>query len=291
MSSSSSSSTAALNPDSYRNHTASHNYYTILQLPNPFLNSSTTTHEGKDSIDDLVKQSYLRLVKLHHPDMTKHQHSPPHHITTTAATTSSHLADQDRNDTSRFVEIQEAYSVLKDEYTRTIYQAEVKAFIQLRRNPHYNPQVGANPYASSIHPTPGKTGFSSMFNGMSGYASSSSAAQAAKQSQRSFTFTSGGVFRKGATGSMLILLPIFGVGFLLLSIVSGNSSPNNHKISDGVRNGTVSSKHELVEAWLNPQSGRWETPAPWNPVYKKHLQSTPNSKVKSPLKSYFGLSK
>lgn len=39
---------------------------------------------------------------------------------------------------------------------------------------------------------------------------------------------------------------------------------------------------KLVQAWLNPQSGRYETPAPWDPVYrhlKPDLEYVPRDQV------------
>lgn len=42
--------------------------------------------------------------------------------------------------------------------------------------------------------------------------------------------------------------------------------------------------HEpLVEAWKNPQTGRWEQPAPWDPIYqqlKPKLEMVPREKVR-----------
>ncbi|KAG7364988.1 heat shock protein DnaJ domain protein [Nitzschia inconspicua] len=39
----------------------------------------------------------------------------------------------------------------------------------------------------------------------------------------------------------------------------------------------------MVEAWKNPQTGRWEQPAPWDPVYqtlKPKLEMVPREKVR-----------
>ena len=39
---------------------------------------------------------------------------------------------------------------------------------------------------------------------------------------------------------------------------------------------------KLVEAWKNPDTGRWEKPKPWDPVYQKlqpALQLVPRDKV------------
>lgn len=43
-------------------------------------------------------------------------------------------------------------------------------------------------------------------------------------------------------------------------------------------------KATLVQAWLNPQSGRYETPAPWDPIYQQlqpELQYVPRNQVQS----------
>jgi curved DNA-binding protein CbpA len=58
--------------------------------------------------------------------------------------------------------------------------------------------------------------------------------------------------------------------------------------------GTFSSKrpeyhyHEpLVEAWKNPQTGRWEQPAPWDPIYrqlKPKLEMVPREKVRQRIR-------
>ena len=40
---------------------------------------------------------------------------------------------------------------------------------------------------------------------------------------------------------------------------------------------------KMVEAWKNPTTGQWETPAPWNPMYRKlkpELHLVPRKDVK-----------
>lgn len=55
-------------------------------------------------------------------------------------------------------------------------------------------------------------------------------------------------------------------------------------------NGTHISKtghKKLVEAWKNPDTGRWEKPRPWDPVYQKlqpALKLVPRDKVQSDKK-------
>jgi curved DNA-binding protein CbpA len=58
--------------------------------------------------------------------------------------------------------------------------------------------------------------------------------------------------------------------------------------------GTISSKRPeyhyqepLVEAWKNPQTGRWEQPAPWDPIYKQlqpKLEMVPREKVRQRIR-------
>jgi curved DNA-binding protein CbpA len=65
----------------------------------------------------------------------------------------------------------------------------------------------------------------------------------------------------------------FGTIFMLASFLGGISSkqPQYHHHSS-----------TLVEAWKNPSTGRWEQPAPWDPVYrqlKPKLELVPREKV------------
>jgi len=71
-----------------------------------------------------------------------------------------------------------------------------------------------------------------------------------------------------------IVMGIVGFGgvFMLASFLGGMSSrqPQYHHQS------------ALVEAWKNPKTGRWEQPAPWDPVYrelKPVLELVPREKV------------
>lgn len=58
----------------------------------------------------------------------------------------------------------------------------------------------------------------------------------------------------------------------------GIDSKNNQK-KRVAENGT-----SLVQAWLNPVSGRYETPAPWDPVYRRldpELEYVPRDQVQT----------
>ena len=53
------------------------------------------------------------------------------------------------------------------------------------------------------------------------------------------------------------------MGFLVVGfmIFGGGDRKQYSRISESALSGG-----EQVEAWLNPNTKRWETPAPWNPV-------------------------
>jgi hypothetical protein len=72
----------------------------------------------------------------------------------------------------------------------------------------------------------------------------------------------------------LVLMGVAGFAgvFVLASFLGGVSS----------RQPMVQHHSAMVEAWKNPQTGRWETPAPWDPVYRKMqptLELVPREKV------------
>jgi len=65
----------------------------------------------------------------------------------------------------------------------------------------------------------------------------------------------------------------FGTVFMLASFLGGMSS----------RQPEYQHHSTLVEAWMNPNTGRWEQPAPWDPVYRKlhpKLELVPREKVR-----------
>jgi len=57
--------------------------------------------------------------------------------------------------------------------------------------------------------------------------------------------------------------------------------PSREEEEDGTRMSRTGHKR-LVEAWKNPDTGRWEKPRPWDPIYKKlqpALQLVPREEV------------
>ena len=60
--------------------------------------------------------------------------------------------------------------------------------------------------------------------------------------------------------------------------VETNSIETNKKLF------TQDDKTAMVQVWLNPQSGQYETPAPWDPIYQQlqpELQYVPRNQVQS----------
>ena len=71
-----------------------------------------------------------------------------------------------------------------------------------------------------------------------------------------------------------IALGVVGFASLVaLSNMTGNGN-NKHKVDPA---------SPMVEAWKNPDTGRWEQPAPWDPLYRKlqpTLQLVPRDQVR-----------
>jgi hypothetical protein len=64
----------------------------------------------------------------------------------------------------------------------------------------------------------------------------------------------------------------FGSVFALSALMGGVSSRQPEYYQDS-----------LVKAWKNPNTGRWEQPAPWDPLYRKlnpKLELVPREKVR-----------
>eukprot|EP01031_Cornospumella_fuschlensis_P040935 gene40935-49931_t len=75
--------------------------------------------------------------------------------------------------------------------------------------------------------------------------------------------------RRSTSIATLILVPLFGVGAVLYSITSSNKKTVKYSTAKAT-NAVVTGKGrgDGVEAWYNSETNRWETPAPWNPLYQ-----------------------
>ena len=143
-----------------------------------------------------------------------------------------------------FKRISEAHSVLSNPGKRLQYDRQVQEASMWRPNPRSYEGGG---------------GFQHPPNSFSGRGSTS------------------GMSLKSALHPRYILW--LGVGFfsvLMLgsSQLSGSNNPDRRRMT---------SSTDMVEAWLNPETGKYEQPAPWDPVYRKlnpTLQLVPREQVK-----------
>ncbi|KAL9181864.1 hypothetical protein ACHAXT_012207 [Thalassiosira profunda] len=76
----------------------------------------------------------------------------------------------------------------------------------------------------------------------------------------------------GGSGSFAAALPrnlLIGsvIGFASVSLLR-SMWPSREEEDDGVHASRTGHK-KLVEAWRNPETGRWEKPRPWDPAYQK----------------------
>lgn len=60
---------------------------------------------------------------------------------------------------------------------------------------------------------------------------------------------------------ILIVLPVFCLTYYLHSVISPRDPSNYEKYKHG-------NNHDLVDAWFNKTTNRWETPSPWNPEFR-----------------------
>ena len=60
--------------------------------------------------------------------------------------------------------------------------------------------------------------------------------------------------------------------FLVISFWPSTSSSVTVPTTGGRVRSRASQSSE-VEAWWNPSSGRWESPAPWDPLFVQHKHS------------------
>jgi DnaJ-class molecular chaperone len=149
-----------------------------------------------------------------------------------------------KTDIERFKAISQAASILTNEKNRRIYdmQQQEQSTLSFFRQP------------SSFHNNNYK-------NARKPYS---------EQKPASGTFTS--FLVKMFRPSNMILGPI-ALYAACSAIQWGLGIGDNHHQNENV---------DTVQAWMNPQTGRYETPAPWDPVYQKlrpNLESIPRHQV------------
>ncbi|RYH00527.1 hypothetical protein EON65_49240 [archaeon] len=87
--------------------------------------------------------------------------------------------------------------------------------------------------------------------------------------------------RRTTSISTLIFVPLVGVGVVLYAITNNNKKKVTYtppSANNAVFKGRLQGYE--VEAWYNAETNRWETPAPWNPLYQQHLKLNKHQKVR-----------
>jgi hypothetical protein len=59
----------------------------------------------------------------------------------------------------------------------------------------------------------------------------------------------------------------------------GSKSYTTSRPSTVYNNTIYNTSSTTVEAWYNPITNRWETPAPWDPLYKKTVTKNPTKQM------------
>mmetsp|Transcript_15794 Transcript_15794/g.23747 ORF Transcript_15794/g.23747 Transcript_15794/m.23747 type:complete len:201 (-) Transcript_15794:175-777(-) len=131
----------------------------------------------------------------------------------------------------RFKLINEAYNTLKDESSRRLYESSLGG---TRSNGYRTTNTQSRQQYQYRRPHRYQKGHS--------YASST-----------------GGIQHQPVNDSILMVLVLFGIGGFVLSVsmMTNTTRRAPHSVF----------QENVVEAWFNPNSKRWETPAPWDPLY------------------------
>lgn len=147
---------------------------------------------------------------------------------------------------ARFKLISDAYTELKDDSKRAVHRNRIT----------YNTQVFENGNISVD-----KSIYTHIYkkNREKAYQDSS---------KRSFSRIS--FFRP----SLLMLFPLVGVvGYLTVESIGNKPKVESSHFSKSAKGSNT------VEAWFNPRSKRWETPAPWDDAYRRATKNLPNQQV------------
>lgn len=181
---------------------------------------------------DEIKTAFRKLCLVTHPDVT---HS--------TATTTAGRKNKNANTIERFKQISEAHRVLTNKRERQIYDMELKTGWNdyKRQRPGYHHHQENKFYGQNR-----SSNFSSSY--------------------RSHEFL-GGALRSRNVG--------IGIGFGLCLVtlynmqISSSSSSSSTKVASSKYNDDNNNNSNLVEAWMNPQTGQYELAAPWDQTYRK----------------------
>jgi curved DNA-binding protein CbpA len=209
-------------------------------------NHYDTLNVKRDASVEEIKARFRKLSLETHPDTAHNNNS---NITVTGEQAQEALKKQNAE---RFKQISHAASILTNKTKREMYDLE------LERKRFTTPSVLNEQRGSSLfHARPRPSG------------------RHHQQASAGFQIFLEQVFRPRnmILGSVAI--------YAFVRYVSANQDDDNkRRMRMEPRPGVA----ERVEAWKNPQTGQWEQPAPWDPVYrslKPKLELVPREQVRS----------
>jgi curved DNA-binding protein CbpA len=98
-------------------------------------------------------------------------------------------------------------------------------------------------------------------------------------------FYGGDNFRRPGAGKSpmhVVMETLSNPRYVVLGAVAVGSVCMMSSLLGGVSSKQPEYHHQMVEAWKNPKTGRWEQPAPWDPIYrqlKPKLELIPRERV------------
>lgn len=208
--------------------------------------------ELKDSdtvVDEDVKRAYLRLAKLWHPDCNKSAGA-----------------------TERFKVISEAYDLLKDERRREQYRYR-------RMSSRHSYGSDSEVYGSYRRGPDGYSGSERTYSDSGFHYNDYRRRRGGSPFSWEFWTSRNSSIKRGISAVLLFTWPLVATTLLLTTILSRNRANEPNKMYFTTAAAVSTSGNDRVEAWFNPRTNRWETPAPWDPAYKQAVSKTPNQQV------------
>jgi DnaJ-class molecular chaperone len=215
-------------------------------------NHYDTLNVKRDASVEEIKARFRKLSLETHPDLAASQNNNNHDNNTTSCERTQDALK--RENAERFKQISHAASILTSKTKREMYDLE----LELQR---FTPNVLNEPRGSSLfHARPPRP--------------------RVKNGQQQTATTGFQIFLEQVFRPRNMILGSVAI-YAFVSYFSANNINNKQRRMLMERQPGVA---ERVEAWKNPQTGQWEQPAPWDPVYrnlKPKLELVPREQVRS----------
>lgn len=201
-----------------------------------------------------IKQAFARLVKELHPDtnpsLTSAESSSLGRGGTFLYRNSTAAAS-----TQKIMELKEAFDILRDQTKRTTYDQQ----LSFHRSLGYDPETlhrRAERFRKQYQQQTNYQSQNDWYEYTNGTTSSSSRFSAQHHLIRIIEIL---------IRPRMILIPPFValLSWYLMSI----THENDYYSTEG-------GPYEKIKAWFNPTTQRWETPAPWDPIYQQYQKNT-----------------